>query len=96
MGSTTNGGGNNGYDPGCEYMFNDEQSCRSHAAVNAGCYWGNKQETCYAPSSSQCSALGGGCRWTTYPDQIRSCTSASWESECNGNGAGVCTWGPRE
>src|SRR5690606_2950996 len=85
------GGGSGGSDPGCGYKYIDEQSCRSSAAVSDGCYWGNKQETCYASGPAQCSSLGGGCRWTSYPDLHRSCTSVNYQSGCTG----VCTWGPR-
>lgn len=86
-------GGSSGSKEECMYSYRDASSC--NAAWAKGCYWGSVQQTCYASSQSQCSALGSGCSWKSYPALHRSCTAASYESQCTGEGAGVCTWGPR-
>lgn len=83
-----------GSDDQCRYQYRDQASCSS-APYNAGCYWGSVAQTCYASSQSQCSALGGGCSWRSYPSTHRSCTANSYESACTEQGAGICTWGPR-
>ena len=89
------GGSSGGSNEACTYGYYDQTECNSTEARNKGCYWGSKTEQCYAGSQTECQAQSG-CSWKPSPDEHKSCTATSWESGCKVDGAGKCTWGPRE